>query len=175
MVPTFGTNVKSQNIQRALSKRKFHFVFLAMILVVSLNIFIISLNLNIFFAENSTSKCAKKEAARDVLLRCSLVLLGNDQVQKILHKEDIHVWIKSTINQRDLDKLERRKDKGSIAQHAGMKRRLDAANETLERKIKKEDLAEDLFLDEYKKMKDLGKINEPVQMELLHFLSQICH
>ena len=135
--------------------------------------------MKIFFADNSTSECAKKEAARDVLFRCSLVLLKNkgvsDQVQKILHQEDIHVWIKSTINQRDLEKLERRKDKGSIAQQAGMKRRLDAANETLERKIKTEDLAEDLFLDEYKKMKDLGKIDEPVQMELLNFLSQICH
>ena len=119
----------------------------------------------------------RKEAARDVLLSCSLVLLGNDGSENCLHTENIHVWPKATITKRDLDKLERHLPKGSIAQQAAMKRRLDAANATLEKKIKMEDPNndDDIFLQEYRSMKAAGKIDESAKAKLIHFLSKICH
>jgi len=127
--------------------------------------------------ETSNSQMVRKEAARDVLLSCSLFLLGNDGSEKCLHTERIHVWPKATITKRDLDKLERHLPKGSIAQQAAMKRRLDAANATLEKKIKMEDPTndDDIFLKEYRSMKAAGKIDESAKAKLIHFLSKICH
>ena len=123
----------------------------------------------------------RKEAARDIILSCSLVLLGNDGLERSLHTQNIHVWPKSAITNRDLEKVERHLPKGSIAQQAGLKRRLDAenaANTHLGKKIKSEDPTnddDDSFLKEYRKMEAAGKIDESVKTKLIHFLSKICN
>jgi len=105
------------------------------------------------------------------------------QYQTTIHEEVLNLWIKSKIKPEHLELLERRKPKGSVAQLAASKRRLEEGNITTsinqiigtnEKKIKIED-SEDSFLVEYFKQQEAGKIDQDIQLKLLDVLSKNCH
>merc|ERR1712227_173 len=68
-----------------------------------------------------------EEAARDSSLEIVLQLRTAGDVRTDLCSSRLKLWIKAHTNERDLNKPVRRKPKGSLAQLAGKKRRLEEA------------------------------------------------
>ena len=136
---------------------------------------------------NSThaQKFKNKEASRDVYLSISLVHILDIEsdlhqepvkVETVLHQEQIHVWVKSTICTRDLVKRERRMSKGSVAQASSLKRKFDTAEannnvgQVGKKIVKTETISKEEFEAEFVRQEHAGLITGETYFKLLEVL-----
>ena len=93
--------------------------------------------------------------------------------ETILHEERIHIWVKSSVCTRDLEKRERRKSKGSVAQASSIKRKLTAAKDIkAEKSMKTENISKEEFIAELNKQEYLGLLTKTTYCELMEVLKR---
>jgi len=122
-----------------------------------------------YFAFNYFSASSRKdirnknaiEKARDSELVVKLVKIHHDGSTEFIVTTCLPVWIKASINPRDLNKAKRREPKGAAAQMAAQKRKVEEQQEIEKKKIRQEIIDDTTFIKRLKKnMKENNFSNE---------------
>lgn len=101
------------------------------------------------------------EKARDSELVVKLVKIHHDGSTEFIVTTCLPVWIKASINPRDLNKAKRREPKGAAAQMAAQKRKVEEQQEIEKKKIRQEIIDDTTFIKRLKKnMKENNFSNE---------------